>query len=152
MVNKYGRLEEEGAPPQYSDVVGGQQPPSQAATPVVAPGAPVYVITRNPGAGPPPVVGQPQVITLQPQGPIIPDNEAPDHLAMAILVASFCCVPLGIIAIWSAMECRSARRRGDGDNALQSSRDAKKYSMAGLGCGGVLLAILIAYNVAIRMS
>jgi len=157
MDNKYGRLEED-APPQYSDVAGGPQYPAQAAPPIVAPGAPVYpappggyVIAGNPGAVPPPVVGQPQVVYVQ--APIISENEAPDHLVMAILVTICCCLPLGIVAILKASECRSARMRGDRDNALQYSREAKKFSMIGLGCGiAIIVVVLAIYGVAIGMA
>ena len=152
--NKYGRLEED-APPQYSDVAG--TPAYPAAPPVVAPGAPVYpapasgyVIPGQPG-GPPPVVGQPQVIYVQ--APVISENEAPDHLVMAILVTICCCLPLGIVAILKSTECRSARMRGDRDNALFYGREAKKFSMIGLGCGIALIVIIMAiYGVAIGVA
>lgn len=155
MDNKYGRLEED-APPQYSDIAGVPQYPP-AAPPVVAPGAPVYpappggyVIPGHPGAQQP-IVGQPQVVYVQ--APVITEQEAPDHLVMAILVTICCCLPLGIVAILKASECRSARMRGDRENALMYGREAKKFSLIGLGCGIAIIVIVLAiYGVAIGLA
>ena len=61
---------------------------------------------------------------------------------MAILVTMCCCKPLGIVTIVKATECRSARMRGDRDNALLYGRQAKKFAMIGLGCGTALITIM----------
>jgi len=154
-MDKYGKLEED-APPQYSDVCAPPAPyPPAAGPPVVAPPPPMqgapspmaaappggYVIQGYPGAAPP-VVGQPQVVYVQ--APMIPEHEAPDHLVMAILVTICCCLPLGIVGILKASECRSARMRGDRANAVQYSREAKKFSLIGLGCGIAIIVGVIA--------
>jgi len=159
-MDKYGKLEEEAPPPQYSDIAGppAQQPYTPAAPPVVHPGAPVYpappggyIIAGNAGGAPPPVVGQPQVVYVQ--APIIPEHEAPDHLVMAILVTICCCLPLGIVAIIKSTECRSARLRGDRENALLNGRDAKKFSLIGLGCGiAIIVFVLALYGIIIGMA
>jgi hypothetical protein len=165
-MEKYGKLEED-APPQYSDIAGGapppQYPPQQyppqyppAAAPVVAPGAPVYqappggyVIQGNPNVQP--VAGQPQVIYVQ--APVIPDHEAPDHLVMAILVTICCCLPLGIVGILKSTECRNARMRGDRENAVRYGREAKKFSLIGLGCGIAMIVVIVAiYAVVLAMA
>ena len=128
--NKYGRLEEK-IPPLYS-------------VPAHASG---YVIPGQPGAAPP-VIVQPRVISNQ--SPVISEKEAPDHLVMAILVTMCCCLPLGIVAILKASECRTARKRGDRDNALLYGREAKKFSEIGLLCGIALIVIIgVIYGVAI---
>ena len=155
--NKYGRLEEDialecsdaastPAYPAAPPVVTPGVPVIAPAVPVVAPGAPVYptpasgyIIPGQP-ADPPPVVVQSQFISLQ--EPVISENEAPDHLVMAILITACCCFPLGIAAIYKATECRSARMRGDRDNSLLYGRQAKKFSMIGLGCGIVVYILL----------
>lgn len=157
-MDKYAKLDEE-QPPEYSETARppGQQPPYySAAPPVVSPQAPVYpapeggyVIPGQPGASP--VVGQPQVIYVQ--APIIPEEEAPDHLVKAILVTVCCCLPLGIVAILKSTECRSARMRGDRANAVLHGREAKKYACIGFGIGTALFVFALAlYGVVIALT
>ena len=64
-------------------------------------------------------------------------------MVMAIMVTICCCLPLGIVATLKATECRSARMRGDRDNALLYGRQAKKFAMIGLGCGIALIVIML---------
>ena len=134
-----------GAPPQYAECV--------AASPPYPPPPGGYV---NQGASPPVFaqpVGQPQIVYVQ--SPVISENEAPDHLVLAILVTIFCCWPLGIVGIIKSNECRSARQRGDRDAALRLGSEAKKFSLIAIGCGiaifvlvgacyGISVAVMIA--------
>ena len=161
-MNKYGRLEEEEAPPPpYSEIAQPppQQPHAPAAPSVTHAGtipaylAPpgTYVITRNVNGAPTPVVRQPGVVYVQ--APIIPEHEAPDYLCMAILVTMCCCLPLGIVAVIKANQCRSARLRGDRKNALLNGRDARKFSLIGLGCGiAIIVLVLALYGIIIGMA
>ena len=135
---------------------------SSSITYIQAPGAPFYPspppdydVTINSDGGSRatqstfgksqvPYVGQSQIPYVQ-ATPIIPDHEAPDHLVMAILVTFCCCLPLGIVAILKSKECQSARLMGDREKALRNGREAKKYSLIGIGCGIVILVLLTVY-------
>ena len=156
MANKYGKLEEDW-PPNYSDIAGGGPacPPAAAAPPVtVHTGAPVhpappgwYAIQPKPGTHPgaQPVVDQPRVIYVHVQAPVISEQEAPDHLAMAIWVTICCSIPFGVLAILRAMESRKARMRGDRVNAVFNAEKAKKFSMIGLVKGMVMIVLIKVY-------
>ena len=153
-----GRIEE-GVPPRYSDVSSSPAyPPAYSdvpstsayppALPVVAPGVPVnpapasgYIIPGRP-RGTPPVIVQPQVVRVQ--APVIPEYEAPDHLGMAVFVTICCCWPLGLVAILKATKCRSARMRGDRDNALLYGNQAKKFATLGLRIGIFITVVTLA--------
>ena len=137
----------------------GALPPYSAqyttAPPVYPPPPGGYV---NHGASPPVFgqpVGQPQMVYVQ-QSAVISENEAPDHLVLAILVTIFCCWPLGIVGILKSNECRTARQRGDRDAAKRFGGEAKKFSLIAIGCGiavyvicgacwGVYFAVMIAH-------
>ena len=161
-MNRYGKLEED-APPQYSEVCALSAPYSPAAgPPVAAPppltqGAPSPMAAAPPrgfvnqgytGAAPP-MVDQPRVVNIQ--APVIPEHEAPDHLAMAILTIT-CCVPFGIVSWMKSLECRQARMRGDRATAVQKSREAMKFSLIGLICGSAIIVGVIALRVALAMQ
>ena len=143
-MNNYGKIEE-NAPPNIAE--GAQYPPAQYQPAAAPPGANMY-----PAA--PPVgqyAGYQGIIYVQ--SPVIPEQEAPDHLAMAILVTICCCLPFGIVAILKANECRNARNRGDRENALQYGREAKKFSLVGLGCGiGIIVVILAIYGIVLGLA
>jgi hypothetical protein len=79
--------------------------------------------------------------------PVIPDHEAPDYLVQAIMVTVCCCLPFGIVAILRSTECRSARMRGDRESAVRNGKEAKKFSLIGLGCGIVVIVAIVAIQV-----
>jgi len=134
-MEKYKTLKEE-----YSEVTGGPPAaPVAPAKPVAAAVIPMYA--TPPGGYGHPVVGQPQgggpIWCVPP--PVIPDHEAPDYLAQAILVTIFCCLPFGIVGLVKSTDCRYARLRGDRESAVRNSKEAKKFSTIGLGCGIVII-------------
>jgi len=148
MDNKYKALEEH--PPSYNESVGQPStlPPPTYPVPSANPPA---VVTGIPNPGMTPVVGQPQIIYVQ--APVIPEEEAPDHLVMAILVTVCCCLPLGIVAILKSTECRSARMVGDRNRAQLNSREAKKFALIGLACGiAIIVGTLALYGVVIGIT
>lgn len=101
----------------------------------------------GPGFQPTVITGQPQVVNWPPSQ--ISKQEAPDHLVLAILVTFFCCLPLGIAAIYKSQECSAARARGDRASAIQNGQQAKKFSLIGLILGIVLIlvnSLLVYYN------
>ncbi|XP_072013316.1 proline-rich transmembrane protein 1-like [Amphiura filiformis] len=73
-----------------------------------------------------------------------------DRLAFAIFVTICCCLPFGIVGIVQAMNVRSRFASGDVAGAVEASRSAKCWSIAGLVTGivfqviGIVLLIIYA--------
>lgn len=59
----------------------------------------------------------------------------PTYLVWAILSTICCCLPFGIVAIIKANEVSSCYARGQYDDALIASADAKKWCVIALICG-----------------
>lgn len=76
---------------------------------------------------------------------ICPDN----HMAKAILVTVFCCVPFGIAAIVNASQVSSAFAMGNYNEALAKSNNANKWANVALGCG---IAWIVIYAVIMVVS
>ncbi len=71
-------------------------------------------------------------------------------LVESILVSVFCCLPFGIVGIINASAVNSKFNAGDYQGALQSSKDAGKWTKIGffIGLGlGVLYIILMVVGV-----
>lgn len=71
-------------------------------------------------------------------------------LVESILVTVFCCLPFGIVGIINASAVNSKFNAGDYQGALQSSKDAGKWTKIGffIGLGlGVLYIILMVVGV-----
>ncbi len=68
-----------------------------------------------------------------------------DHFGLALFVCLCCFWPLGIVAVIKANEVRSRFNTGDMLGANQSSEDARRYSMIGLGIGiaSVVISIIM---------
>lgn len=62
-------------------------------------------------------------------------------LIESILVTVLCCLPFGIAGIVNATKVESLYYAGDYEAAEQASKDAKKWTLIGLGSTGVLLVI-----------
>ena len=137
-------------PPTAGPPVAASPPPMQGDPSLMVAAPPGYIDYSSPGypEASPPVVNQPQVVYVH--APIIPENEAPDHLVMAILVTICCCFSLGIIGILRALDSRSARMKGDQANALKYSREANKFSFIGLLFGIALIVVIIAVYTSLK--
>lgn len=61
--------------------------------------------------------------------------QPPSNLVLAILTTIFCCVPFGIFAIVKATKVKPFYVAGQYEAALAASKDAKKWSLIGIGCG-----------------
>jgi len=72
-------------------------------------------------------------------------EDVPNHLALAILVTIFCCLPFGIPAIVFASQVNSKLAAGDVEGAKYSSRKAKNWCIASICC---VLAIFLIYVLA----
>ena len=79
----------------------------------------------------------------QPQQPLTPPK---NWLVESILVTLFCCLPFGIAGIVFAAQVNSKFAAGDYAGALQSSKDAAKWTKIGFWIG---LAVIILYLAAV---
>ncbi len=77
----------------------------------------------------------------QPQQP--PSTPPKNWLVESILVTLFCCLPFGIAGIVFASQVNSKFIAGDYTGALQSSKDAAKWTKIGFWIGLAGLAIYI---------
>lgn len=80
--------------------------------------------------------------------PEIPQPPMPKSwLVESILVTCFCCLPFGIIGIINSTKIETAYKRGDFDEAMRLSDNAKKWTLWGfltaLACGVIYLLILL---------
>lgn len=100
-----------------------------------------YKVSENQTVSPAPVAASAQAPAPAPtarQDKPCPEN----YLLYSILVTLFCCLPFGIVGIIKSAQVSSKYQAGDYDGALQSSKDAKKWSLIALLCG---LAWIILY-------
>ena len=63
------------------------------------------------------------------------DNGPDSHLAWAILVTIFCCLPFGIVAIVYAAQVDTKSGLGDYAGACESSEKARNWCIASMICG-----------------
>jgi len=54
------------------------------------------------------------------------------YLALSIIVTLICCLPFGLIGIINASRVESRYNAGNYDGALKASRNAKRWSLAGI--------------------
>lgn len=69
-----------------------------------------------------------------------PDN----YLVWAILSTIFCCIPTGIASIIFASKVNEAYARGEYDEALRASRNAKTWALVGAGLFILICVIYVA--------
>src|SRR5690606_22332804 len=91
-----------------------------------------------PGAYPPPPPGGPG-------GPTPPNT----HLVMAILTTILCCLPLGVVSIVYATQVNSKWAAGDYQGAMAASESARKWWLASLISGIVLIVLWLLFVVAL---
>jgi hypothetical protein len=91
-------------------------------------------------------------VTQQPPGGYPPPGggtQPSSHLALAILVTIFCCLPFGIVSIVKASQVSGLWAQGRYAEAQQSSASARKWAMWGAIIGlivYVIYGILLATN------
>ena len=76
-----------------------------------------------------------------------PGSPSPSYLLFSIGVCLFCCWPIGVAAIMSAVRTNEENGRRNWVAAKRSSRKALNYSIASLVCGSVVIILLIALRV-----
>lgn len=74
----------------------------------------------------------------------------PNYLVHAILVTILCCLPFGIVAIVYAAQVNSKAQAGDIPGALQASRNARTWSLWGLGTGLLSILLYLLFVLAVR--
>ncbi|MEV4456756.1 CD225/dispanin family protein [Microbispora sp. NPDC004025] len=97
----------------------------------------------NPGGFPPPPPPGGGYGAPMPPGGAPPNN----HLVMAIVTTILCCLPLGVVSIVFASQVNSKWMAGDYQGAVAASESAKKWWMASLITGIVLLVLYILFVV-----
>ncbi len=68
-----------------------------------------------------------------------PAQTVPSHLAPAILVTLFCCLPFGVVAIVYAAQAMSKSGVGDYAGATVAARSAKLWCWLSFGAGIVVI-------------
>ena len=66
-----------------------------------------------------------------------------NNLVWAILSTLFCCLPLGIAAIYYASKVDGLWQNGDYEAAKEAADNAQKYSLWGAILGGAFVVIYI---------
>jgi hypothetical protein len=74
-----------------------------------------------------------------------PRPNIPTYLVHSILVTLLCCLPFGIVGIVYAAQVDSKITAGDINGALESSRKAKNWTLAGFICGLVIIVVWLAF-------
>ena len=69
----------------------------------------------------------------------------PDYLIWNVLLALFCCTPIGIAGIIFSIQTNSAKTRGDFEAAARHSSTAKTLLVVGAVVGGLQLLLSLAY-------
>jgi hypothetical protein len=76
-----------------------------------------------------------------------PPKNIANYMLPAVLVAVFCCLPIGIIALVYAAEVNKAIALGDQERAIDASIKAKKWCTWGLAAflflliGGIIMVL-----------
>lgn len=66
------------------------------------------------------------------------NKNVPNYLVPSILVTLFCCLPLGILSIFTSMKVDEKLRNNDYSGALDASNKAKTYCIISVVCGCVI--------------
>lgn len=76
--------------------------------------------------------------------PVARVQNVPNYLVQAVLVALFCCLPFGIVAIVYAGQVNGKIQANDYNGAVDSSRKAKTWCWVsfGVGLGCIILYIV----------
>ena len=76
-------------------------------------------------------------------------QQVSSHLAPAILVTIFCCLPIGIVAIIYAAQVNGKQKAGDYNGALAASKSAKTWCWVAFGLGLAIQFVVILSAIAI---
>jgi hypothetical protein len=98
-----------------------------------------------PGSYPPPP--QPSAEGYPPQGGA-PGPQPSNHLAIAILVTLFCCLPFGIMSIIKSTQVSGFWTSGQYAEAQASADSAKKWAIWGV-VAGVVVAVIYGILIAV---
>lgn len=120
----------------------GAQPPGSGGYGAQPPGG------GSGGYGPPPGggsggYGPPPGGYGQPGGYGAPQTPPNNHLVMAILTTVLCCLPLGVVSIVFSSQVNSKWAAGDYQGAIDAAEKAKKWWIASLATGIVVIVLYI---------
>ena len=82
------------------------------------------------------------------QAPIVPPS---NNLALAIVSTLLCCWPLGIVAIYHASQVDRLWFLGDHQGSMDASEKAKKWSIATIIVGAVVVVLYVAFCVLLEI-
>ncbi|XP_060063969.1 synapse differentiation-inducing gene protein 1-like [Ylistrum balloti] len=85
------------------------------------------------------------IVTQQPGlQPVIMAPPPEDNMVRAIIATFFCFWPIGMFAIWKAMESKSAYNRGDLAMAHANANSARQLANVAIGIGaGCIFAVIV---------
>jgi len=70
-----------------------------------------------------------------------------NNLVLAIFCTACCCLPAGIYAIIKANDVNNQYNMGQYEMAVQSAKDAKKWSLIGIGASAVVWVLYIIFYI-----
>jgi len=79
-------------------------------------------------------------------------GEVPNYMTQAVMVTLCCCLPFGIVAIVKASQVNTLLAKGEYDQAVTASEEAKKYCWIGFVLGIIANGAYIALQMAGEMG
>uniref|UniRef100_G1NTG9 Proline rich transmembrane protein 1 n=1 Tax=Myotis lucifugus TaxID=59463 RepID=G1NTG9_MYOLU len=117
---------------------------------------PVYPVGAPYAGGTPGGAGVPSTLPAPPQGPglalLEPRRPPHDYMPIAVLTTICCFWPTGIIAIFKAVQVRTALARGDMVSAEIASREARNFSFISLAVGIAAMVLCTILTVVIIIA
>ncbi|XP_067043764.1 proline-rich transmembrane protein 1-like [Acropora muricata] len=126
--------------------------PEQPSYVVYAPGQPISAWSPNnatlPGHQSPPSEPVENRIIREPSQ----ETPIPDYSALSWIAFSFCCWPIGLIAVYKSSQVQSYLASGDRDSAIIASAAAKKYAQIAIYVGTALFVVSVVVGVVFSAS
>jgi hypothetical protein len=82
----------------------------------------------------------------------IPEGDVPNYMTQAVMVTLCCCIPFGIVAIVKASSVNTLLAKGEYEQAVAASEEAKKYCWIGFVLGIVANGAYLALQMAGEMG
>lgn len=128
--------------------------PEQPTYVVYAPGQPISAWSPNnatlPGRQSPPSEPAENRIIREPSQS--QETPIPDYRMLSWIAFSFCCWPIGLIAVCKSSQVQSHLANGDRDSARIASAAAKKYALIAIYVGTAFFVSSIVFSVVLSAS